>query len=51
MRELAKRGGFDIALAVDGVAVTATWFAVLGPSCPAGVGAGGHRRSPLARHA
>jgi hypothetical protein len=30
MREVAKRGGIDSPLAVDGIAVTAAWFAVLG---------------------
>jgi hypothetical protein len=31
MREVAKRGGIDSRLAVDGIAVTAAWFAVLAP--------------------
>jgi hypothetical protein len=29
MREVAKRGSIDSPLAVDGIAVTAAWFAVL----------------------
>jgi hypothetical protein len=52
MREVAKRGGIDSPLAVDGIAVTAAWFAVLAPFVSRrGRRAGGHRRSPLARHA
>jgi hypothetical protein len=31
MREVAKRGGIDSPLAVDGIAVTAARFAVLAP--------------------
>jgi hypothetical protein len=52
MREVAKRGGIDSPRAVDGIAVTAAWFAVLAPFVSRrGRRAGGHRRAPLARHA
>jgi|tagenome__1003787_1003787.scaffolds.fasta_scaffold20690680_2 hypothetical protein len=47
-----ERGGIDSPLAVDGIAVTAAWFAVLAPFVSRrGRRAGAPRRSSLARHA
>jgi hypothetical protein len=52
MRAVAEPDGIDSPLAVDGIAVTAAWFALLAPFVSRrGRRAGGHRRSPLARHA